>query len=235
MAAALALARHFVNRCLDAGNEPVRQRTFADTGLADENARLAGEPRPERVDAVGEPLARAEDRVTDANVVLQDRGEGPGGVIQIGLVRDDAGRKAIPCRRCEVSVAEAEVWRRHRGDNRDELRQVGCDGLGSTPRVDAGEQISAWQYFDDEASAGLGVCGSPVDVIAADDRESASLQPAMDSPARIVRDARVPPMTCDDAACEQRPGLPAGFHPTRSGASRAMRASAGGWEAWNAV
>ncbi len=147
---AFTRARDFVDLCLNAGNEPVRQRTLADSGLADENACLACEPRPERVDAIGEPLARAEDRVTNANVVLQGGGERPGHIVQVGFVCDDAGREAIPCGRCEISVAEAEIRRRHRGDDGDELCEVGGDGFGCTPRVDAGEQVCTRQDLDDD-------------------------------------------------------------------------------------
>ncbi len=90
---------------------------------------------------------------------------------------------------------------------------------------------------------------APPSVVAGDQctrspHTTASLRPWSRQCTRVpglVHDRRVATVARDDAACyDARPmrrlvgaaGLP---HASRSGASRAMRASAGGCEAWNAV
>ena len=106
----------------------------------------------------------------------------------------------IPFGGREIPVAEAEVRRRHRRHDRDDLRQVGRDGLGVSARVDPGQAVPPRQDVDDDAGAALGVGRRPANAVAADDGQPPALEPAVHAVAGIVRDSGVATVARDDAA-----------------------------------
>ena len=230
VAAALARARDLRDGRLDAGHERVGQRTLAHARLADQDAGSARKALAQRADAVREPLAGAHDGVADARIVRERRLE---------LARS-SGRSHLFATTQAASPFHSAAAR-YRSQSPKSGAGTGASTATICVRLAATGSAVPRASIRASSSAAAGPrrrCRRrPRCLSATSARGRRRRRPGAGPGAGSARGRPASSTTVASRPwlATTRPArgepLAAGFHACRSGASRAMRASAGGWEA----